>query len=105
MQRHFIKTGVSVGFSHWIHRVPCAFHVTCGRVFCSQPFPSGFLLQTGHGQTLFIRVYRTPSIDDYFELNMCSPLLELLFLEQTNGIFASYLVEIDLAKIALSLCS
>ena len=43
-----------------------------------------------------------PSIDDYFEHNMWNPLLELLFLEQANGIFASYLMEIDLAKIALS---
>ena len=29
-------------------------------------------------------------------------LLELLFFEQGNGIFATYLVEIDLAKIAFS---
>ena len=43
-----------------------------------------------------------PSIDDYFEHNMWNPLLELLFLEQTNGFVASYLVEIDVAKIALS---
>ena len=43
-----------------------------------------------------------PSIDDYFEHNMWNPLLELLFLEQVNGTFVSYLVEIDLAKIALS---
>ena len=43
-----------------------------------------------------------PSIDDYFEHNTWNPLLELLFLEQANGISASYLVEIDLAKIALS---
>ena len=43
-----------------------------------------------------------PSIDDYFEHNMWNPLLELLFLEQANGLFASYLVEIDLAMIALS---
>ena len=33
---------------------------------------------------------------------MWNPLLELLFLKQANGIFASYLAEIDLAKIALS---
>ena len=33
---------------------------------------------------------------------MLNPLLELLFLEQVNGIFASYFVEIDLARIALS---
>ena len=43
-----------------------------------------------------------PSIDDYFEHNMWNPLKELLFLEQASGIFASYLVEIYLAKIALS---
>ena len=35
---------------------------------------------------------------------MWNPLLELLFLEQANGVFASYFVEIDLAMIALS-CS
>ena len=44
-----------------------------------------------------------PSIDDYFEHNVWNPVLELLFfLEQVRGTFASYLVEIDLAKIALS---
>ena len=43
-----------------------------------------------------------PSIDDYFEHNVWNPVLEMLFLEQVSGIFASYLVEIDLAKIALS---
>ena len=43
-----------------------------------------------------------PSIDDYFEHNVWNPLLELLFLEHATGIIVSYLVEIDLAKIALS---
>ena len=43
-----------------------------------------------------------PSIDEYFEHNMWNPQLELLFLEQANGIVASYLVEMDLAKIARS---
>ena len=43
-----------------------------------------------------------PSIDDYFEHNTWNPLLELLFFEQTNVIFASFLVEIDMALIALS---
>ena len=33
---------------------------------------------------------------------MWNPLLELLFFKQANGVFASYLVEIDLATIALS---
>ena len=43
-----------------------------------------------------------PSLDDYCEHNMWNPLLDLLFLEQVSGIFASHLVDIDLAKIALS---
>ena len=43
-----------------------------------------------------------PSIDDYFEHNIWNPLLELLFFEQANGNFASNLVEIDMAMIALS---
>ena len=43
-----------------------------------------------------------PSIDDYSKHNMWNPPLELLFHEQANGIFAYYLVDIDLAKIAFS---
>ena len=43
-----------------------------------------------------------PSIDDYFEHNVWNPVLEMLFLEQVSGIFASCLVKIDLVKIALS---
>ena len=43
-----------------------------------------------------------PSIDDYLEHNVWNPVLEMLFLEHVSGIFASYLVEIDLARIALS---
>ena len=43
-----------------------------------------------------------PSFDDYFAHDMWNPLLELRFLEQISGIFASFVVEIDLAKIALS---
>ena len=42
------------------------------------------------------------SVDDYSEHNMWNPLLELLFLELANGIVASFLVEIDVAKIAHS---
>ena len=33
---------------------------------------------------------------------MSTPLLELLFFEQANGCVASFLAEIDVAKIALS---
>ena len=43
-----------------------------------------------------------PSFDDYFAHNMWNPLFELLFFEQVSGIFASFVVEIDLVKIALS---
>ena len=42
------------------------------------------------------------SIDDSSEHNMWNPLLELLFLERVNGIVDSYLVDLDLARIALS---
>ena len=42
------------------------------------------------------------SIDDYSEHNMWNPLLEWLFLEHVNGIVDSYLVDLDLAKIAFS---
>ena len=42
------------------------------------------------------------SLDDYFEHNMWNALLDLLFLEQVCGIFASHLVLIDLPRIALS---
>ena len=43
-----------------------------------------------------------PSLDDYFEHNMWNRLLDLLFLEQVTGMFASFVVKIDLAIIALS---
>ena len=43
-----------------------------------------------------------PSFDDYFAHNMWNPLLELIFHEHVSGIFESFVVEIDLAKIALS---
>ena len=42
------------------------------------------------------------NVDDYFEHNMWNFLLELLFLKQVNGIVDSYLVDLDLAKIAFS---
>ena len=42
------------------------------------------------------------SIDDSSEHNMWNPLLELLFLERVNDIFDSYIVDLDLAQIALS---
>ena len=47
-------------------------------------------------------VSTVPSFADYFSHNMWNPLLELLFHEQVGGIFESFVVEIDLAKIELS---
>ena len=43
-----------------------------------------------------------PSLDDDFERNIWNPLLNLLFLEQVSCIVASRLVDIDLARIALT---
>ena len=42
------------------------------------------------------------SSGENFAHNMWNPLLELLFHEQTSGVFVLYVEEIDLAKIALS---
>ena len=41
-------------------------------------------------------------IDDSSEHKMWNSLLELLFLNHVNDIVGSYLVDLDLAKIALS---
>ena len=42
------------------------------------------------------------SLDDYSGHNMWNPLLELLFLEHVHYIVDSYLVDLDMAMIALS---
>ena len=47
-------------------------------------------------------VSTVPSFEDGLLHNRWNPLLEMLFLEQVSGIFASFVDEIDLAKIALS---
>ena len=64
------------------------------------PLSSCLLKQVVH--RLSSSASTVPSIDDYFEHNMWNPLLDLLFLEQASGIFASFLMEIDMAMIALS---
>ena len=69
---------------------------------CSQVFLSGLLFSQQVMDRLSSSASTVPSIDDYSEHNVRNPLLELLFLEQANGIVASHLVEIDVAKIALS---
>ena len=102
MQHHFFKWWVSVGFSSG---TPFFVHFTwlivvC--VSCTQPFPSGFLLpQTSDGQTLFIRMY-LPEYRRLLRAQHVESSVGIDFREQGNGIFASYLVEIDLAKIAFS---
>ena len=69
---------------------------------CSQVFLSGLLFSQQVMDRISSSASTASSIDDYFEHNMWNPLLELLFLEQANGSVASYLVEIDVAKIVIS---
>ena len=70
---------------------------------CSQVFAFSELLLS---QQVMDRLSSPPStatsVDDFSEHNMWNLLLELLFLEHVNGIVDSYLVDLDLAKIALS---
>ena len=102
MQRHFVKIGVSFVFifGSTVLFVHLAWlMVVC--VYCSQLSQFGFLLpQSRDGQSS--SAFTVPSIDDYLEHNVWNPVLEMLFLEQVCAIFASYLVEIVLDKIALS---
>ena len=103
MQRHFLKIGVSVVF--FGSTVLCVhlawLIVVC--VFLLSAFPFWVLAPSIAWWTVVLHPLSTvPSIDDYFEHNVWHPVLEMLFLEQVSGIFASNLVEIDLAKIALS---
>ena len=53
-------------------------------------------------ESLSSSVSTVSSFGDYFAHNMWNPLLELLFLEQTSGVFVLYVEEIQVAKIALS---
>ena len=106
MQRRFPKIGVSVVFT--IGFVVFVVHLTrtfgCFVCSCSQPssFQLDFCFLEQVMESLSSSATTIPSFDDDFAHNMWNPLLELLFLEQISGIFASFVVEIDLAKIALS---
>ena len=103
MQHPFLKIEVSVGFFSSGPPCACAIHVTHTRVFLLlSGFPSECLFPQCVMDPLSSSASTVPSIDDYFEHDMWNPLLELLFLEQADGFVASYLVEIDVAKIALS---
>ena len=63
---------------------------------------SGFFLLSLSLQVMDRLPSSASSVNDYSEHKMWIPLLELLFLEQVNGIVDSFLAEIDLDKIALS---
>ena len=123
MQRHFHKIGVSdvviVGSIVFLVHLTrsfmssvillSAFFVCISRGLWS--FVS-FALSLFHLGSCFLKqvldrlsssVSTVPSIDDYFEHNVWNLALYMLFIEVVSGMFASYLVEIDLlAKIALS---
>ena len=82
-------------------------HLTCisGRFVysCSQHFSFlGYCFTEQVMDSLSSSASTVPGFDDYSQHNMWNPLLELLFLEQISGSLASFVVEIDLAKIALS---
>ena len=62
---------------------------------------SGSLLSRQVMDRLSSSASTASSIDDYSEQNMWNLLLELLFFMHVNGIVDSYLVDLDLAKIAL----
>ena len=96
----------ATGPSHRVLCVQCAPYVCYGHVF--HLLSAFFFAFSG---SLFSQQVMVPisssastasSIDDYSERNMWNPLLELLFLEHVNGIVDSYLVDLDLAMIALS---
>ena len=53
-------------------------------------------------ESFYSSVSTLPSFGDVSSHNMWNPFLELLFLEQTSGVFVLYVEEIELAKVALS---
>ena len=103
MQRRLTWTGFSIGSSHRSHCV--LVHVTRVIVLCfscSQVFSLG-CFPTSDGDFLRPRLpYRVSTTASSTIRGIL--FLELLFLEQANEVVASYLVEIDVAKIALSCC-
>ena len=105
MQRHFPNMGISIVFTIGFTVFFCSSHVhfwtLC--VFLLSAFSFlGYWFVEQVMDSLSSSASTVPGFDDYFAHNMWNPLLELLFLEQVSGIFASFVVEIDLAKIALS---
>ena len=105
MQRHYLKMEVIDVFTLGI--IVFIVHLTrtfwCYLCSCSQPssFQLGFCFLEQVLERVSSSVSAVPSFDDYFAHNMWNSLLELLFHEQVSGIFESFVVEIDLAQIAL----
>ena len=104
--RQYTKTGFSIGIFHRVSCVLCAPFVSSRHV---SHLPSAFCFAFS-GWMLSQRVMdrfsssssTATSIDDYSEHSMWNPLLELLFLKHVNGIVDSYLVDLDLVRIACS---
>ena len=69
---------------------------------CQVFFLSGLLLSQQMMDRLSSFTSAASSINDSSEHNMWNPPMEVLFLEQVNGIVDSFLAEIDQAKIACS---
>ena len=92
MQRHFPKIGVSIVFT--IEFVVFVVQVTCiSGSFCVVLLSAFSILDycvlEQVMNSLSSSATTVPSFDDDFAHNMWNPLLELLFLEQISGIFAS----------------
>ena len=96
----FPNIGISIVFT--IGFVVFVVHLTCFLFLLSASSLLGSCFFEQVMDSLSSSASTVPSLDEYFEHNMWNLMLELLFLEQVSGIFESYLVEIDLSKIALS---
>ena len=101
-QHRYLRTGVSAVF-------PIGFYVTLTHAFASlvvllsAPFPAHPFCSSGEAmENPTSSVSTTSGSGESFAHNMSSPLLELLFHGQISGAFEPFIVEIDLAKIALS---
>ena len=104
MKRRFPTIGVSVFFTNGF--ILCLVHLTCiSDLFvysCSQPFPLSYCL-LARWLTASLHRRLLNGILTTTSGTKCVILCrECFFPDQIDSIFASYLLEIDLAKIALS---
>ena len=89
---------------HRVHCALCAFHVSYGRVCLLLSAFSLWVLASLKQvmDRLCSSASTVPSIDDYFEHKHVESSLGIAFPRAGQGLFASYIVEIDMAMIALS---